>query len=73
MTDTGARVGDRVRVCWAGGETLEGTVKHVPCATGDAWVVWHDDGDIYHVQQYECIVVLDRKADVANDKHEGQS
>jgi len=65
MRTDGAREGDRVRVCWAGEETLEGTVRHVPCATGDAWIVVHDDGYISHIQQYECILVLGRKADVA--------
>jgi len=72
MRSDGAREGDRVRVCWAGEETLEGTVRHVPCATGDAWIVMHDDGDIYHIQQYECILVLGRKAGVANAEAHGR-
>ena len=63
MNSYGARVGDRVCVCWGGDEVLRGTVKYMPCATGDNWIIWTDEGTIYHVQSYEAIIVLDREAD----------
>lgn len=63
----GAIVGDRVRVCGRDGifnGGMEGTVKHMPQNVGDSWIVWADDGMIYHIQNYEMIAVLNRKADV---------
>ena len=50
-------------MCWGGDEVLRGTVKYMPCATGDNWIIWTDEGTIYHVQSYEAIIVLDREAD----------
>jgi len=66
MTKHGAKINDRVRVFWANGEQLDGTVKYTPQGEGDSWIVWLDDGTIYHIQQYKTILVLNRKADIAN-------
>ena len=65
MSD-GARIGDRVRVFWRDGERLDCTVKHIPQGVGDSWIVWSDYGTIHHVQGYETIMVLNRKADTGN-------
>lgn len=62
MSETGAKIGDRVRVCWPGG-SLDGTVKYTPQGEDDSWIVWTDEGTIYHVQKYQCIIVLSRKAE----------
>ena len=62
---SGARVGDRVRAFLQVGSPIEGTVKHIPGGVGDSWVIWQDDGSIHHVQQFETMLVLDRKADPA--------
>jgi hypothetical protein len=63
----GARVGDEVSVFWSAEKHedryITGIVKYVPAATGDSWIIWGKRGDIYHVQQYELIRVLNRKAD----------
>lgn len=63
---TGADVGDKVRVFWANGEQLDCTIKYTPQGEGDSWVVWSEDGTIHHIQQFETIMVLNRKADIAN-------
>ena len=62
MSIAGAQAGDRVLVCFSGGETLSGIVKHTPDATGDSWVLWSDEGNISHVQNFETLQVLIRKA-----------
>ncbi|MCG2680901.1 MAG: hypothetical protein L6455_13195 [Kiritimatiellae bacterium] len=66
MSKYGAEIGDKVRVFWTNGEQLDCTVEYTPQDVGDSWVVWSDDGTIRHVQQYETILVLNRKADIAN-------
>lgn len=66
MSKHGAEIGDTVRVFWPNGERLDCTVKYMPQDVGDSWVVWSEDGTIHHIQQYETILVLNRKADIAN-------
>ena len=66
MSKHGAEIGDTVRVFWPNGERLDCTVKYMPQGVGDSWVVWSEDGTIHHIQQYETILVLNRKADIAN-------
>ena len=68
MSKHGAEIGDTVRVFWPNGERLDCTVKYMPQDVGDSWVVWSEDGTIHHIQQYETILVLNRKADIANPK-----
>jgi hypothetical protein len=62
MSDSGARVGDNVRVVFPDGGLLDGTVKYMPQDVGDAWIVWTEEGTIYHIQRYETITVMNRKA-----------
>jgi DNA-binding transcriptional regulator LsrR (DeoR family) len=66
MSDSGARIGDEVRIFWSRGDTLDATVKYIPQASGDSWIVWSNDGTIHHVQEFESLHVLNRKADIAN-------
>lgn len=73
MSKHGAEIGDTVRVFWPNGERLDCTVKYMPQDVGDSWVVWSEDGTIYHIQQYETILVLNRKADIANATAQGRA
>ena len=73
MSKHGAEIGDRVRVFWANGEQLDCTVKYMPQDVGDSWIVWSEDGTIHHIQQYETILVLNRKADIANADGESRN
>ena len=70
MSESGARIGDEVRIFWSRGDTLDATVKYIPQASGDSWIVWSNDGTIHHVQEFESLHVLNRKADIANVKSE---
>lgn len=63
---TGAEIGDKVRVFWANGKQMDCTVKYMPQGVGDAWVLWSEDGTIHHVQRFDLITVLSRKADTIN-------
>ena len=55
--------GDRVRVAWNDGQ-IEGIVEDYPQPMNNwtDWVIVSDDGTIRHIKQYECITVLNRKA-----------
>lgn len=59
LPSVGAVVGDRVKVSWEN-SWLEGTLKHLPQGAGDSWVIWTDQGWIYHIQQFESLLVLNR-------------
>lgn len=62
MSKVGIQVGDRVRVTLRSQPAFSGTVKYTPQAEGDAWVIWKDDLTVWSVQNYETMVVLNRKA-----------
>ena len=64
MSNPGAEIGDKVRVFFQNGKQLDYTVKYMPQDVGDDWIMWSDNGTIYHIQQYEMIMVLNRKADI---------
>ena len=66
MSKHGAEIGDKVRVFWPNDEQLDCTVKYMPQDMDDSWIVWSDDGTIRHIQQFEQIIVLSRKADNAD-------
>ena len=56
MSDWKIYEGDFVTVIQdASGRDLEGIVRYMPSATGDAWVIENDYG-IFYVQQYQVIV-----------------
>ena len=61
MSNSGAVIGDVARFCWASGESLEGTIKHIPQDVGDTWIVWAKDLTIFHIQQFESMFVINRK------------
>ena len=63
MENAGAKIGDKVKVFWSNGDQIDCTVKCMPNDASDSWVVWSDDGTITHIQQYETITVLSRKAE----------
>lgn len=65
MTDIGARVGDTVLVTWSDNRMqIEGVVRYVPQATGDSWVIHGGQGQIFHVQHFNCLRVLNRQAEM---------
>ena len=60
MSDWHIKEGDRVQVGWANDQCLlRGTVRHIPAATGDSWIIQADDGTPHYVQQFEDIFRID--------------
>lgn len=62
MNSSGAQIGDRVQFWQDDTSRLEGIVQWRPQAEGDSWVLHEDDGTIWHVQKFETMRVLSRKA-----------
>ncbi len=58
----GAVKNDKVRVVLDCQESLVGTVVHVPQGDGDSWVIHTTAGTIIHVQHFDLMIVLNRKA-----------
>jgi len=61
MSEKQIEVGDRVRVCFIPtpaeyGSFIKGEVLHIACDVGDSWWIKTDDGTLYYVQHFECIV-----------------
>ncbi len=51
--------GDRVRISFTTDEALmEGVVDCTPQATGDSWVIIHDDGGVCYVQMFETMQLV---------------
>lgn len=61
MREAGARVDDTVEFFFSDGTRLRGIVKHVPNATGDSWIIWTQDRDIYHIGTFYDMCVINRK------------
>ena len=55
--------GDRVTVNFYSTKfTLcEGTVRNIPCATGDSWIIETDDGKIHYISEGCTITKIDDK------------
>lgn len=62
MGDFGAKIGDAVSIYFANGDVIRGIVKYIPCATGESWIIWDDERRIVHVQEFETITVMFRRA-----------
>ena len=56
-----AQIGDEVVVQFPSGRAVQGTVKSLPQATGDCWIIVNAMGTIFHVQIFESIVVRGRR------------
>lgn len=61
MNENQIEVGDRVLLCFLPTEEepdshIKGEVLHVACGVGDCWHIKKDDGALYYVQHFECII-----------------
>lgn len=64
MADPGARVGDSVVFTWNDTHMqIEGIIQHMPQGPGDSWIIYGKQGQIVHVQHFNCLRVLNRQAE----------
>ena len=60
MSNNGAKVGDYVHVVFERDYSIFGTVQYIPVVSGDSWILYGGDSEIWHVQNFKTIRVMNR-------------